>query len=225
MTDRTWIKIHSGLTNDPKHREEMGIRVWLFMWLVDHADWETGIVEAYTDAWAAEEMEIPARTIEGQRQKLDSSGYIHCHQGQQSQNIRIMRWRNPKLVNPPQINIPGDEKSWYAIPRTHPRSKLRTPTLDSDSIQKEQQQEISIFTIWEQEAKQQATPLLVDDLTDLEKTYGRAALIEGIREAVRTVGAGRFSAKYVSRILANRSNGNGHKSPQPAPKQKRRIIE
>jgi len=107
MTERTWIKIHSGLTNDPTHRERMGIRVWLFMWLVDHAEWDTGVVYNYTDKWAGEEMQVSSRTIERQRQDLEGQDYIFCHAGFQCQHIRIMRWRNPKLVNPYQINVPG----------------------------------------------------------------------------------------------------------------------
>lgn len=126
MSDRAWIKIHNGLTDDPKHREQMGVRIWYFMWLVSQADWETGVVLGYTDSGAGEDMSISPRTIERQRQELEKSGYIICHKGNQCLNIRIMRWRNPKLVNPPMINVPDDETTWYAVPRTHPNSKLRT---------------------------------------------------------------------------------------------------
>ena len=130
--EKKWIKIHSGLTNDPKHREAMGVRVWLFMWLVDHADWETGIVVGYTDAAAGadNELDMPSRTVEGHRQRLEADGYIKCHAGFQCQHIRIMRWRNPKQVEAKQINIPDDKTTWYAIPRTHPSIKPRTLTID-----------------------------------------------------------------------------------------------
>lgn len=137
MTEKKWIKIHSGLTNDPEHRMKMGIRVWLFMWLVDHADWENGLVMEYTDKWAAEEMDIPARTIEGQRQQLEKDGYIVCHAGFQCQHIRIMRWRNPKEVEAKQINVPNEPETWssYGTLRTHPRRKSRTLTYNPESIQ------------------------------------------------------------------------------------------
>lgn len=136
MSDRSWIKIHNGLTNDPKHRKQMGVRIWLFAWLVDHADWETGIVWEFTDKDCAAEMSddsitVSGRTIEDQRQELEKSGYVVCHPGDQCQHIRIMRWRNPRMVNPPQINVPDDKATWYDVRRTPPRRKLRTPTLDS----------------------------------------------------------------------------------------------
>ena len=130
MSDKQWIKIHTGLTNDPQHRAAMGNRVWLFMWLVDHADWASGIVEEYTDAWASQEMQLSQRTVEGQRQQLERDGYLICHPGFQCQHIRIMRWRNPKEVDAKQINLPDDRSTWYAISRTHPNSKLRTLTIN-----------------------------------------------------------------------------------------------
>jgi hypothetical protein len=118
MSERTWIKVHSGLTSDPKHRKALGKRVWLFLWLIDHADWQTGVVVDYTDAYASGELDMPERTVERQRQELQSLGYIECNQGFQCQHIRVMKWRNPRLVNPPQINIPED-KTTYAELRTH----------------------------------------------------------------------------------------------------------
>ena len=116
--DRSWIKVHSGLSDDPQHRERMGVRVWFFMWLAKHADWDTGVVYDYTDKWAGDEMQMSERTVERQRQELSGMGYIIGHRDYQCQHIRIMRWRNPRLVNPTQINIPGDESS-YAKLRTH----------------------------------------------------------------------------------------------------------
>lgn len=128
MTEKRWIKIHTGLTRDPRHRRIMGNRVWLFMWFVDHADWETGIVFDFTDREAAEDMEVSSRTIEDQRQQLEKDGYIVCHQGFQCQHIRIMRWRNPHEVEADQINVPELREAWYDIHRTHPRRKYRTRT-------------------------------------------------------------------------------------------------
>lgn len=201
MTDRAWIKIHTGLTNDPEHRGRMGIRVWLFMWLVDHAEWESGVVYNYTDKWAGEEMEMPPRTVERQRQGLECDYYIRCWPSFQCQHIMIMRWRNPKLVNPPQINIPG-VKSSYAKLRTHPtQSCVPIPTencvpftLDShssESITSPLGEYIRLFAL---------TPSPMDQmiLDDLQAKYPSDRIVACIQEIHRR---GISSIKYAAKML------------------------
>lgn len=122
MTERTWIKIHNGLTNDAGHRVRMGNRIWYFMWLVDHADWESGIVPDHTDKWAADEMNMKIRTIEDQRQSLEQDNYILCERQFQKHNIRIMRWRNPRAVNARQINIPGKPETFAEYGKSRSRA-------------------------------------------------------------------------------------------------------
>jgi len=137
---RTWMKIHSGI-NDPKHREALGVRVWLFFYLIDHVEWDTGVVWGYTDGKAAAEMEVPESTIRKWRRGLQESGYITRKPGFQCSNIYIHKWRNPRLVEPPQLNVPGDESTWCpnldthsgTVLDTHPASKVDTPTYRSQS--------------------------------------------------------------------------------------------
>lgn len=139
MAKKQWIKVHSGLTDDPVHRDRIGNRIWYFMWLIRKANWKNGVVEFYTDAQAAEDMSDPdediclsPRTVERWRQELADMGYIKCHKGDQCQHIRIMKWRNPEDVEPTMINVPDNQDTWaeYAKMRTPSRSNLRTPSIE-----------------------------------------------------------------------------------------------
>lgn len=59
----------------------------------------------------------------------------------------------------------------------------------------------AITLVWEQEAKQMLSPLLAENLHDLEDTYGYQEVVDAIREAVEAKGVGKFSVRYVQRIL------------------------
>ncbi len=96
MARKTWIKLKVGLSADPKHRQQMGMAVWLFFHMLNIADWETGIIWDWTDAGAAEEMEMEQRTVRAQRVKLEEHGYIECERKQHGLRIKIMKWVNPR---------------------------------------------------------------------------------------------------------------------------------
>ena len=53
MSKKTWIKVKRGLLA-PKHRELLGVRFWLYMYLLDKTEWETGIVYGWKDKDAPE---------------------------------------------------------------------------------------------------------------------------------------------------------------------------
>lgn len=145
--------MHDGIQTK-EHREKMGQTIWLFMDLVQHANWKLGIVEKFKDKDAAARLGLPLQTIRNWRYQLRDKGYITCLPGHQSSRIVIHRWRDPSKVNPPMINIPekveAGEMVWGGYPKmdtqkslsqtdppeldTHPTSELDTPTLDSDSF-------------------------------------------------------------------------------------------
>ena len=102
---KTWLLIKRGLSEDPKHREAMGKRIWLFMHIIDRADWETGIVSDWRDKDEAQDMGLNWRTLQQQRQELDALGYISCAPDGNGQKIVVYNWVNPKnyageVVNP-----------------------------------------------------------------------------------------------------------------------------
>lgn len=96
MSKKTWIKVKRGLVLDPKHRIKMGIKIWLYQYMLDKCNWESGKVEEWIDRYAAEEMEMPLPTLRKQRVQLEEDGYISCLQNKHSQTITIHNWTNPR---------------------------------------------------------------------------------------------------------------------------------
>jgi hypothetical protein len=96
MTKKHWIYIKRGLSEDPKHRAAMGECIWLYMHIIDRADWETGIAYDWKDEDEASEMDMPVKTLRNQRRKLEELDYIRCKQRQYGQNVAIMEWKNPR---------------------------------------------------------------------------------------------------------------------------------
>ena len=105
---KNWIYLKRGLSEDPKHRQAMGNRIWLFMHIIDRADWETGIVNGWVDREEAEDMRMSWRTLQDQRQELEELGYITCVQKFQCQDIIIHNWVSPKDYGGKVINVRGN---------------------------------------------------------------------------------------------------------------------
>lgn len=104
MTKRkTWIKVKRGIL-EPKHRIELGIRVWLYLHILDRADWETGTILEWIDGSEAEVMSISINTLRKQRKQLQESGYITAVKGKHSQTIIIHNWTDPRKYDGLEIN-------------------------------------------------------------------------------------------------------------------------
>lgn len=167
--NKSWIKVHTGLTDDPKHRDRMGVRVWLYMRLINMAEYETGVVWFYRDAAMAALMGMPKNTLRTWRRDLEEMKYIKCYPGDQCQHIMIAKWRNPRLVNPPQINVGGWPDSITPPLNkviTPPFIKSITPTLGSQESQEPQgngDDRPKIFTVWESEMGM-LTPSIINEL-------------------------------------------------------------
>ena len=96
MARKHWISVKRGLSEDPKHREQMGMAVWGFLHMIDRADWETGTVYDWRDKDEAEDMGLNERTLRDWRQRLVEKGYISCKQNRRGLDIVIYNWINPK---------------------------------------------------------------------------------------------------------------------------------
>lgn len=146
MGKKNWIMIKRGLSEDAKHREAMGVKVWLFMHIIDRADWETGIVESWRDADEAADMHIPIRTLRDQRQALEALNYITCIQSQHGQRIIIHEWVNPKNYSGKVLNSlkQGDT--------------LLTPSTIEDDTQGNTQDDI-------QGSSKDVTPSIIDQVS------------------------------------------------------------
>lgn len=142
MAKKHWIYIKRGLSEDPKHRERMGNRIWLFLHIIDRADWESGIVHDWKDKQEADDMGISWRTLQRQRQELEDLGYITASQNSNHQEIIIHNWINPRNYSGDVLNRGGDYAK-MSTGGTHQGthqgtqtsySDLRTPPLDSKVI-------------------------------------------------------------------------------------------
>ena len=141
MAKKNWIYMKCGLSRDPKHRAQMGECIWLFMHIIDRADWETGIAYDWKDREEAAVMGMSVETLRDQRQKLEKWDYIRGIQRQRGQDIKIMEWRNPRdygaEIKNPRIqgdgSPPPSEFQGDAQGDAHVRSQPTTPTLHSKS--------------------------------------------------------------------------------------------
>lgn len=110
MSKKHWVFIKRGLITSAKHRETMGIRVWLYLYMLDRCDWETGIVYGWKDKDEAADMEMEWRTIQQQRRGLERDGYIICKQRQHAQDIFIQKWVNPREYSGKVYNDGNNEE-------------------------------------------------------------------------------------------------------------------
>ena len=139
---KTWIKFKRELL-EPEQRERLGIRIWLYMHILDRADWDTGKVFDWRDKLEAEDFGMQWRTLQQQRQQLENDGFISCFQSGDHQVITIHNWTNPReyggdIYNPygggtenrVPLNVEGTIEGTYEGTREGSR-KHSTPTYDS----------------------------------------------------------------------------------------------
>lgn len=106
MAKKHWIYVKRGLSEDPKHRQTMDRAVWVFLHIIDRADWETGKVFDWRDEDEAADMGLNPRTLRDWRQRLVELKYIQCDQKQHSLEITIFKWINPRDYSAKTINTP-----------------------------------------------------------------------------------------------------------------------
>ncbi len=92
-----WSPIWRGLAFDrtAKHRNAMGIALWLYIYFVIHADWTTGTMFR-TVKRIATDMGISDKTIRRWLSTLRRHGYITTSQTGRAVKIQIQKWRSIK---------------------------------------------------------------------------------------------------------------------------------
>lgn len=166
MAKKNWIYIKRGLSEDAKHRAAMGECIWLFLHIIDRADWEMGIAYDWKDEQEAADMGMPVRTLREQRRKLDELNYISCKQRQYGQDIIIKNWTNPRDYSGKVLNQGGSETEpeGYTQGYTQGSSQDVTPTSDSLSKSLTDSTKNTAYRRGEQEA-----PDKIGILLDMEK--------------------------------------------------------
>jgi hypothetical protein len=125
MAKKTWVKVKRGLLTDPKHRITLGNRIWLYLYILDVADWDTGKVHHWIDRAAADDLQMPLSTIRTQRRELEEAGYISCKQHSNRQTITIKRWVNPREYDGKVYN--DDTEEWDTDEGDQEYTPLETP--------------------------------------------------------------------------------------------------
>jgi hypothetical protein len=92
---RWWRAVWRGLVVDAeaKHYRTMGSALWLFIYLVIHANPKSGSLSRKYQTIAGE-MGISPRTIRSWLTKLIQHGYVTVTRTGRSQVIHISRWKN-----------------------------------------------------------------------------------------------------------------------------------
>jgi hypothetical protein len=114
MAKKTWIKVKRGIL-EPKHRRKLGSAWFLYFYMLDHTNWEDGIIREWRDEAAAEEMDIPLSTLRNQRRHLENELYIQTIQRSNCLTITITNWTNPReysghVYNKVEQKFEGDQK-------------------------------------------------------------------------------------------------------------------
>ena len=108
---RTFIRVKRGIL-EPKHRHNLGVAVFLYLYMLDKVTWEDGIIHEWIDQAAADELEMPLTTVRKQRRLLEDKLYICTTQHKRYLEIEIIKWESPikgdQILSP--LPIKGDHK-------------------------------------------------------------------------------------------------------------------
>ncbi len=95
MARKTFIKIRRGIL-EAQHTDRLGAAWYLFFYMLDQADWETGVITGWKDQFAADDLQKPISQIRLHRQHLEKENYIICTKRQHDQIITINKWKDPR---------------------------------------------------------------------------------------------------------------------------------
>lgn len=90
-----YIIIGTGLI-DAKHMANMEMAIYLYLYLQDRKDWDTGIVYGYTDDEAAQVLGKSRKTILEWRKRLIDGKYIECTRKSHGFDIEIKNTFDPR---------------------------------------------------------------------------------------------------------------------------------
>lgn len=111
MAKKTWIKVKRGLL-DPKHIDKLGQAWYLYLYILDQSDWETGTIKDWKDQYAADDLGKSIGLIREHRKHLQEEKYIKSEQGLHKQTITIHNWIDPRRYDGfVQNKIDGMENS------------------------------------------------------------------------------------------------------------------
>jgi len=95
MARKTWIKVKRGIL-EPKHIDALAQAWYLYFYILDNADWETGTIQEWKDDYAAQDLGKPIGMIREHRKHLANQKYITCEKKRYCQLITIHNWTDPR---------------------------------------------------------------------------------------------------------------------------------
>ena len=110
MARKTFIKVRIGIL-EPKHIFQIGGAIWLYLYILNRADWKTGKIFDWRDKDAAAEIGVYVQSIRNQRKRLESGEYITSMQRQHRLEITVSNWHDPaSKVDQQDQDFVGDKK-------------------------------------------------------------------------------------------------------------------
>jgi DnaD/phage-associated family protein len=177
----------------------MANSIWLFMHMLDLADWDSGSIALWRDEAEAEEMGMELRTLREQRRDLEKDGYITSIQRQHGQTIIIHNWTNPReytgeIYNQKQgdrkVSPKKDEIQGYIQGYAQGSKKNVTPTSSpkskeslNDDDESARAKKSAVAQAYEQEFGA-LTAMIADAIQDAENEYEPDWIIEAMQIAV-----------------------------------------
>ncbi len=94
LHDRWWGPVWRGLTveENAKHYRAMGKAVWLYIYLIVHANRKTGELFRLIPS-IAKDMALPERTIRDWLRKLRKGGYVTTQSTGRGLVISVLKWK------------------------------------------------------------------------------------------------------------------------------------
>jgi len=117
MARKTFIKVRVGIL-EPKHIFQIGSAIWLYLYILNRADWKTGKIFDWRDNDAAADLGVYVQSIRNQRNRLQVGLYISSVQKHHRLEITVNNWHDPteKVIN-----------------ENHGDKKISLPSNDGDS--------------------------------------------------------------------------------------------
>lgn len=119
---KTWIKVKRGIL-EPKHIAKLGQAWYLYLYILDNADWDSGTIPEWKDKYAADELGKPLGMIREHRKLLVTGEYITCKQKQRCQIITIRNWTNPRRYDGIVQNEDGLSKEKHEPKKSESKSQ------------------------------------------------------------------------------------------------------
>jgi DnaD/phage-associated family protein len=212
---RTWIKIKRGIL-EPKHIEKLGQAWYLYFYILDQADWDSGTIKEWKDEYASTDLKKPIGLIREHRKHLIDGKYITCEKQQYGQRIIVHNWTNPKTYDGIVIN--KMEQSWDISECGNTETLGQSSGQSSGQTFSEQRENLhpssshtttqshttpaaagtqSVFSVYENNIGL-LTPMISQELITAEQEFGPVWIVDAILEAVK---ANVRRWKYIRSIL------------------------